>query len=177
MRRAASARPPLCRPRMAALSLQPAAPGLSAQRAMVAAGHQRGLGRGEAPRRSGGLRPPAMPGHVLAGNLLPANPVVLHRTLQEHGLNLLRGASFAQDDLKRASTHEPAAGTEAFEVGRDLACTPGEVVLQNRLIELIQYRPTTAQVHPEPVLIVPAWIMKYYILDLSPENSLIRYLL
>lgn len=111
------------------------------------------------------------------GNLLPANPVVLHRTLQEHGLNLLRGASFAQDDLQRASTHEPVAGTEAFEVGRDLACTPGEVVLQNRLIELIQYRPTTAQVHPEPVLIVPAWIMKYYILDLSPGNSLIRYLL
>ena len=110
------------------------------------------------------------------GNQLATNPVVLKRTLQQGGANLLRGAMNAVDDLQRLAADQGPAGVEDFVVGRDVGITPGKVVLKNRLMELIQYTPTTATVHPEPILIVPAWIMKYYILDLSPHNSLIRYL-
>ncbi|MFT3804275.1 MAG: alpha/beta fold hydrolase [Burkholderiaceae bacterium] len=110
------------------------------------------------------------------GNYLLTNPVVLRRTFEQGGANLLRGAMNALDDLERLTSGAPPAGTEDFVVGRDVAITPGKVVLKNRLIELIQYSPTTEKVHPEPILIVPAWIMKYYILDLSPHDSLVRYL-
>ena len=104
------------------------------------------------------------------------NPVVLNKTVEEQGANLARGISNFLDDLRRQLSGEPPAGTENFVVGRDVAVTEGKVVLRNQLIELIQYAPTTEKVHPEPILIIPAWIMKYYVLDLSPHNSLIRYL-
>ncbi|HMO48245.1 MAG TPA: alpha/beta fold hydrolase [Rubrivivax sp.] len=104
------------------------------------------------------------------------NPLVLERTGAEGGANLARGmANFIDDALRKAAGRVPA-GAEDFQVGRDVALTPGKVVLRNALIELIQYAPATKKVHPEPILIVPAWIMKYYILDLSPGNSLIKYL-
>ena len=110
------------------------------------------------------------------GNFLFTNPIVLKRTEQEDGRNLIRGALNWMEDLTRRLSGAAEPGSEHFVVGRDVAVTPGRVVLRNALIELIQYSPSTATVRPEPILIVPAWIMKYYVLDLSPENSLIRYL-
>jgi len=104
------------------------------------------------------------------------NPEVLAKTRDELGQNLVRGAQNLWEDLERTITSKPPSGMEAFKVGETLATSPGKVVYRNRLIELIQYQPTTAKVRPEPILITPAWIMKYYILDLSPENSLVRYL-
>lgn len=104
------------------------------------------------------------------------NPKVLQKTLESHGENLIRGFGHWAEDHRLRSNGEPPAGSDQFVVGRDLALTPGKVVMRNRLVELIQYSPATDQVHPEPVLIVPAWIMKYYILDLTPAQSLIRYL-
>jgi len=104
------------------------------------------------------------------------NPDVLHTTLKHGGTNFLRGALNYCEDLRRVLEGEKPVGAEAFKVGRDVAVTAGNVVFRNRLIELIQYAPTTEKVYAEPILIVPAWIMKYYILDLSPENSLVKYL-
>ncbi|MFO1075723.1 MAG: alpha/beta fold hydrolase [Geminicoccaceae bacterium] len=113
----------------------------------------------------------------LAPSNLPwTNPEVVARTAEEGGRNLVRGLGFWWEDLERQLAGRPPAGAEAWVVGRDLALTPGVVVYRNELIELIQYRPATALVHPEPVLIVPAWIMKYYILDLTPASSLIGHL-
>lgn len=111
----------------------------------------------------------------------PANwpathPLVLQRTAATGGLNLMQGARNWAEDLQRSLQHLPPKGAEHFMPGRDVAITPGKVVLRNHLMELIQYAPTTATVHAEPVLVMSAWIMKYYILDLSPHNSLIRYL-
>ncbi len=109
-------------------------------------------------------------------NFLLTNPEVLEHTLKTGGMNLVKGIENFIQDWERAVGAKMPAGAEAFDVGRNLAVTPGKVVFRNRLIELIQYEPSTRSVHPEPVLIVPAWIMKYYILDLSPQNSLVKYL-
>jgi poly[(R)-3-hydroxyalkanoate] polymerase subunit PhaC len=104
------------------------------------------------------------------------NPEVLRQALAEGGQNFLRGAQYLVEDWERAIAGRKPVGADAFQVGRDLAVTPGKIVYRNELIELIQYSPSTPSVHPEPVLFVPAWIMKYYILDLSAENSLVRHL-
>lgn len=104
------------------------------------------------------------------------NPEVIKATKESGGKNFVQGFKYWLEDLRRTVNKEDPAGTENFKPGKNLAVTPGDVVYRNSLIELIQYKPTTDKVKKEPVLIVPAWIMKYYILDLSPENSMVKYL-
>ncbi len=113
---------------------------------------------------------------VSPSNFLATNPEVLRQTVSKGGMNLVSGLRNMAEDWERAVSGKKPVGTENFVVGRDVAATPGKVVYRNRLIELIQYAPATDKVRPEPVLIVPAWIMKYYILDLSRQNSLVKYL-
>ena len=112
---------------------------------------------------------------VSPSNLPWLNPEVIRATVQSSGQNAVNGAVNLLTDMRQAMSGQPLAAGD-FRVGRDVAVTPGKIVFRNELIELIQYTPTTATVQREPVLIVPAWIMKYYILDLSPGNSLIRHL-
>jgi polyhydroxyalkanoate synthase len=118
-------------------------------------------------------------GMLTPANWLPTNPVVLREAAASNGLRLVHGARHWAEDVA-ASTgliESPAlAAAKRFRVGEDVAVTPGKVVLRNRLVELIRYQPRTKTVHPEPVFMIPSWIMKYYILDLSPHNSMVRYL-
>jgi len=111
---------------------------------------------------------------VAPSNFVATNPVVQQATAASGGWNLIHGAVRAAADARRALVGgTPPAGPRP---GRELALTPGKVVMRNRLIELLRYDPATPSVHALPLLVVPAWIMKYYILDLSPHNSLVRYL-
>ncbi|WP_323772337.1 PHA/PHB synthase family protein [Antarctobacter sp.] len=113
---------------------------------------------------------------VSPSNFPATNPEIIDETVRTSGRNLLEGAAHAAEDVLNTVTQAHKPPPEGHEVGKDLACTPGKVVYRNDICELLQYSPQTDQVQAEPVLIVPAWIMKYYILDLSPQNSLINYL-
>ena len=109
------------------------------------------------------------------------NPEVLKKGQESMGQSWIKGyQSYAQDMLEQHKARHSVDGDplkpQDFEVGKEVALTPGKVVFRNHLIELIQYTPTTDKVFPEPLLIVPSCIMKYYILDLSPHNSMVRYL-
>ena len=104
---------------------------------------------------------------VAPSNFLATNPVALKQTLNEGGLNLLRGAMNYSADLRRLLRNERSEAAKAFKPGETVALTKGAVVARTRLAEIIQYNPTTKSVRAEPVVIAPAWIMKYYILDLT----------
>lgn len=109
-------------------------------------------------------------------NNVATNPVLQKKIAETGGKCLVDGFRHLLEDMQRSVRGEPPVGAENFGVGEVVATARGKVVLRNRLMELIQYEPTTEKVRPEPIFIVPAWIMKYYILDLSPENSLVRWL-
>ena len=113
---------------------------------------------------------------VAPSNFLLTNPVALKQTLREGGANLARGATHFSADLGRLLHNERSEAAKAFEPGKTVALTKGVVVKRTDLAEIIQYSPTTKSVRAEPVVIAPAWIMKYYILDLEPQNSLIKRL-
>lgn len=104
------------------------------------------------------------------------NPEILSVTNKQKGANFIQGFNNLLEDIPRKIASLPQVGMEKFQVGKNLAITPGKIVYRNELIELIQYTPTTNEVYKEPILIVPACIMKYYILDLSENNSLVKYL-
>lgn len=106
-------------------------------------------------------------------NFLPTNPDLITRTREEGGRNLIRGAQYLAEDMRALARGEEDGAQ--FVPGETVALTEGRVVFRNRLIELIQYAPVTATVQATPLLIVPAWIMKYYILDLTPPESLIAW--
>ena len=109
-------------------------------------------------------------------NYLPTNPQLLEQTRAEGGKNLVRGVKYLAEDVQRMLKGLGPVGVENYQVGEQIAACKGKVILRNSLMELIQYSPTTPKVYAEPILVVPAWIMKYYILDLSPKNSLVKYL-
>lgn len=104
------------------------------------------------------------------------NPEVQKTTLEKNGQNFIHGYLNFLEDLQRTFLNEPPAGAEHFIVGENVAISPGKVIYRNALMELIQYAPLTKRVYANPILITPAWIMKYYILDLRPKHSLVRYL-
>ena len=118
----------------------------------------------------------------LVGALSPSNfpltnPVVMRETFQSSGQNLVQGMTNLAHDLERSGSLLNISQTdvEAFEVGRNVATAPGKVVFQNDIIQLIQYAPSTESVYARPLLIVPPWINKFYILDLGPQKSFIRF--
>jgi polyhydroxyalkanoate synthase len=110
-------------------------------------------------------------------NFVPTNPELLRETIASQGENLVQGMRMLGEDIATGRGHLKIRQSDAamFEVGRNLAVTPGKVLYQNDLMQLIQYAPATGTVLKRPVLIVPPWINKYYILDLTPERSFVKW--
>jgi polyhydroxyalkanoate synthase len=111
-------------------------------------------------------------------NFIHTNPQVIDETLKSNGKNLLHGLHHLLSDLEVGSSQLmiKMTDTDAFKIGENIAITPGKIIFRNNLMELIQYTPQTTKVNSVPLLIIPPWINKYYILDLSPHNSLVRWL-
>jgi polyhydroxyalkanoate synthase subunit PhaC len=111
-------------------------------------------------------------------NFMATNPEVLRETFKSNGANLVEGVKLLAADMARSTDLMKISQTDttAFEIGRNLAMTPGKVVYQNRLLQLIQYAPATDKVRERPLLMVPPWINKFYILDLNKQKSFIQYI-
>ncbi len=111
-------------------------------------------------------------------NFLNTNPAVIEKVFETKGMSLLHGLKNMLDDLERGKGKLQISMTDyaAFELGKNVATTEGKVVFENRMFQLLQYSPLTENVHQTPLLIVPPWINKFYILDLQEKNSLIRWL-
>jgi polyhydroxyalkanoate synthase len=110
-------------------------------------------------------------------NFLLTNPEVLRTTFQSNGENLVNGLNNLLEDLERGGGQlSIRQSADAFTLGQNIALTPGKVIFRNELLELLQYEPSTAEVYERPLLIFPPWINKFYILDLKPENSFIKWL-
>ncbi len=114
---------------------------------------------------------------VAPTNFMATNPKVIRATTESNGENLRRGFTNLLDDMERSRGPLQIALTDAqaFRLGENIATTPGKVVYQNELMQLIQYTPTTDKVYRRPLMIVPPWINKYYVLDMQPKNSFIRW--
>jgi polyhydroxyalkanoate synthase subunit PhaC len=114
---------------------------------------------------------------VAPSNFVLTNPEVLRATIESRGDNLVQGLKNLLDDLERGKGRLQISMTDmtAFKIGGNVATTPGKVVFQNDLMQLIQYAPTTDRVKRRPLMIIPPWINKFYILDLRPQNSFIRW--
>jgi polyhydroxyalkanoate synthase len=114
---------------------------------------------------------------VAPSNFVATNPQVLRATLESGGENLVRGLGNLLDDLERGRGQLLIKMTDpdAFQIGENIAVAPGKVIYQNELMQLIQYAPTTETVFKRPLVIIPPWINKFYILDLKPENSFVRW--
>lgn len=110
-------------------------------------------------------------------NFLFTNPEALRATAESNGENLVRGARMLAEDIAAGKGELRLRQTDlsGFELGRNIAATPGKVIHQNRLCQLIQYEPSTDKVAKRPLLIVPPWINKFYVLDLTPEKSFVRW--
>jgi polyhydroxyalkanoate synthase subunit PhaC len=115
---------------------------------------------------------------IAPSNFFLTNPYVLQDALNTHGENLMKGLDNFIDDMKRNDGKLQITMTDfnAFTLGENIAATPGKVIFQNNLMQLIQYQPQTVKIYKKPLLIIPPWINKYYILDLSQENSLVYWL-
>ena len=110
-------------------------------------------------------------------NFVATNPELLHETLASNAENLVRGASFLVEDIAAGygTLRIRQSDSTQFELGVNMAATPGKVIYRNALIELIQYEPATEQVYKRPLLMIPPWINKFYILDLNPQKSFVRF--
>ena len=115
---------------------------------------------------------------ISPSNFIHTNPEVMAKIVETNGYNLINGFKKMQEDVQQGKDIFLLNNTDlsAFTLGKNIACTPGKIIYQNDLMQLIQYTPTTEKVYRYPLLMVPPWVNKYYILDLQPDNSFVKWL-